>query len=100
MNAHHTVASLFALARAFGSASHDHEAGSVDHEVTETAAVACAKLGLELEHRYHLAPPPRADLCAECHGFRVVSLQPEVPDVFGLVEVVMCGECRGTGVRS
>jgi xanthine/CO dehydrogenase XdhC/CoxF family maturation factor len=99
MNAHHTVANLFALARAFGSASKDHERGTVDHDVTETAAVQVAKLGLELEHQYHLAPPPRSDLCARCGGARVVPIESaDAPP--GLVEVVICPDCKGTGVRS
>lgn len=99
MNAHHVVASLFSLARAFGSASHDHERGSVDHNVTETAAVMCAKLALELEHDFHLAPPARSDLCRECKGARVVCVEDSETNPFGLVEVVVCPLCSGRGIK-
>jgi hypothetical protein len=98
MNAHHVIANLFAMARAFGSASSAHERGSVDHEVTERAAVMIAKLGLELEHDHHLAPAPRADLCPACRGARVVILEgADAPA--GFVEVATCGACEGSGVR-
>jgi hypothetical protein len=74
MNAHQTVATLFALARNLGRASKSHAPGTPDQEATETAAVRCAKLGLELEHAYQLgAPPhPHARVCPLCHGARVV----------------------------
>lgn len=103
MNAHHVVASLLALARSCGSASKDLGPG-VDHEVTETAAVFAAKLGLELEHRYQLDAPRGAPVCEACAGSRVVQVAPPVRSFTELAyeepwEYEMCATCGGRGFR-
>jgi hypothetical protein len=93
MNAHNVVASLLALARSCGSASKELGPG-VDHEVTETAAVFAAKLGLELEHRYQLDAPRGAPVCEDCAGSRVVHVACEDPGGYE-----MCTTCGGRGFR-